>query len=240
MDRSIVIYARANLFGSAAAAAQLQADVAPLLRSLVLSFSMLARAKGEPATRGNLPYVCDVSAGDSLNLVGECLNVFFGPQPKGDSIDARLRNAMLLLMEADRQKHFAIAVSLCFSAMEAMLGRGAGDIVATLSRNIAALLEPPNARRTAAMKMVKDLYNIRSKVLHGASLDHDPRTQDTCRFLAAAVLKAYLERRAYSKSQADRVETPDVFFGALDNAQMDGRSVDGVAASAARRLWENV
>jgi hypothetical protein len=200
---------------------------------------MLVRAKGEQATRGNLPYVCDASAPATLKLVGECLQVFFGPQPKGDSIDARLRNAMLLLMEADRQKHFAIAVSLCFSAMEAMLGRGAGDIVGTLSKNLAALLEPPNARRLAAIKKVKDLYNVRSKVLHGASLDHDPRTQDTCRLLAAAVLKAYLERRASAKGADEKAESPDAFFAGLENAQMNGQSVDGVSVSAARRLWES-
>jgi len=45
-----------------------------------------------------------------------------------DLEDKRIRNAILLLIEADRQSHFAVALSLCFSAIEALLSRGSGEI----------------------------------------------------------------------------------------------------------------
>jgi hypothetical protein len=238
-DRSIVLYARANVFGTARAASSLEEEVGPLLRSLLFSFAQLTLATDQPPMKAGLPCVSEKDFIQHLARVHECLEVFFGKVGKADSIDGRLRNAALLLTEADRQKHFAIAVSLCFSAMEAMLSPGSGDITANLSRNIATMLEPPDANRTGAMKVVKDLYNVRSKVLHGASLDFDPKTITSCRFLAAAVLLAFVERRAYAlRAGNGKPEEPGTLFDVIQSAQMNGKKVEGVTESAARRCWE--
>jgi hypothetical protein len=119
-----------------------------------------------------------------------------------------------------------------------MLSPGAGDITVTLSKNIAALLEPPDANRMGAMDFVKKMYNVRSKVLHGASLDFDPRTIHKCRFLAAAVLRAFVERRGHAIQKAGKAEDPSAFFDALQNAQMNGKTIEGVSESPVRGFWQ--
>jgi hypothetical protein len=235
LDQRVVLYARVNMFGSSRAVASVHDEAMSLLRSILVTSSLWHVNARPYETGGGLPDVWEDDLWVDLPAICKCLEVYFAKVKKGDSIESRLRNAMLLLTEADRQTHFAIAVSLCFSAMEAMLGKGNTDISVSLSRNIAALLEPPNAKRTAAMKVVKDLYNVRSKVLHGASLDHDPKTRQRCRWLASAVFGAVLERYRFMEKRDG--ETPDEFFNVLENAQMNGQQVEGVSSSMACELW---
>ena len=117
---------------------------AAIVESLTLGIDVQAGLKDE-----NQFFEC----GWSWSLVKDAPEVDtdepIGPQPKGDSIDARLRNAMLLLMEADRQKHFAIAVSLCGAHSE---GRPSewNDRVGT--RSAAATWSTPEARVSATAR----------------------------------------------------------------------------------------
>jgi hypothetical protein len=127
-------------------------------------------------------------------LFGTLLSYYFLPRTKKTStFEQRVRNSVHLLVEADSQQNTAIAISLCCSAIEALVCDKTEGIVDELSRHVAALLEPISLNRLSAMGGVKDLYTLRSKALHGDALTEDDSARWKARSLAAATLKAAIE-----------------------------------------------
>jgi|SRR5665213_1063914 len=213
MSNDVVLYIKAKGAFSDAALKQVEKELGPLLRSLM--FSPVDRIGQLTCMRGK-----DVKG--TLKFVAQCLNSYYANLVKGDSMDRRLRNAMLLLVEADRQKHPAVALSLCFSAMEAMLGEGDGKIVGPLSEYIATLLRADRLERPDEIKRVKSLYGVRSKVLHGVSLDHEAEALTKTRNLSHEVLGAVVTRRELDRKLEQRNGAPVDFFNELRHAFQTG------------------
>jgi hypothetical protein len=232
---SVKIYLTLNGSFSPQAWRQVRGVIPVLLRSLSLSFTLAWNECGVGPTKVGLPVVFEEGLADRLRFISRCLDVYYRPPSKGDSFQRRLRNALMMLVEADRQTHDAIGLSLCFSALEAMLVDSKSSIVATLSENLAALLEPVAANRPRAVKVVAELYDTRSRVLHGDSLDFDKT--DDARLLAAAVLKALMEREDFIRRLGDKTEVPRELFAELKESRLSGRQVIGVADSEATSLW---
>lgn len=107
----------------------------------------------------------------------------------------KMGNAVRLLVQADDQEDKGIGLSLCFSAIEAIVCEERRSITKQLSTNVPALLQPERTKRETAQKRLKKLYKIRCSVLHGGAIDKPPR--DTARLLAAAVLAAAVEWNAF-------------------------------------------
>jgi hypothetical protein len=238
---SVALFAYAAGYFSSAAGESFDRQLGPVLRSLFRSSVAAADGATPVDTLPHFPQHQAITLEyltPHLDFVSTCLGIFFGRREKEDTLDGRLRNAILLLAEADHQRHPAVALALCFCAIEAMLSSGTNEITATLSRNVAVLLEPPGANRVLAMKQIKKMYGIRSKVLHGTSLDHDSNSFGRARLIAAAALQAMLERRAFMRRLAGG-EGAEAFFAELEQAQLNGKRVDGVQESAARNLWES-
>jgi hypothetical protein len=158
---------------------------------------------------------------------------FIAPTSKASSLEQRLRNAAHLLVEADNQDSVAVSLSLSFSAIEAMVCQKSQGIVDELSRNVASLLEPDKLNRMEAISAVKKLYNLRSKTLHGASVEGDERAKWKARVLAAAVMKAVVEWREHVARMGDQASRDD-FLSELNSLSVTGNQMVGVSEALSK------
>ena len=141
------------------------------------------------------------------------------------------------MVEADRQSGNGIGLSLSVASVEALLGKKGSDLSNLVSENVVALLEPDCRNRSAAVKWVKQLYNLRSEILHGAATECTVQEASQARTLSAAVLKAILERRVFQKRMDHPHETPDDLLNELKNGIYTPGQLTGVEESPVRGYW---
>lgn len=65
------------------------------------------------------------------------------------------------------------AADICIG-LESLYAEGAGEVQFKLALSVAWLLEPNPERREQIVDAVKDVYNLRSKVVHGGNVNHRP------------------------------------------------------------------
>ncbi|MCH8967786.1 MAG: hypothetical protein IIA66_01565 [Planctomycetes bacterium] len=173
-------------------------------------------------------------------LIPDCLAAYFSdtPQKKKDSMDRRIRNAVHLLVEADRQEHDAVGLALCMSAAEALIGKKGPEIAGMIADSAATILEPELARRAAAVAKIKKLYNARSMLLHGSSVAGEPRARQEARLLASSLLIAMLERRKFVAAAGFDPETPDDLQREIQKLKFKPGQLTGVSDLAVRSLWQ--
>jgi len=154
----------------------------------------------------------------------KCLTMYFAPEStKGTFQGRRIRNAVRLLIESDRQVHDAVGLSLSFAAIEALLGEKTEGIAEELSRKAATLLVPNADNRRAAIKAIKRMYDHRSKLLHGERLIVEPHARDDVRVLAAAVLRGVLDWLHFAARFGEPDAEASKFFVDLQEASDTGR-----------------
>ena len=119
----------------------------------------------------NLPVVSEADFEGGRAFVQKCIDTYFSTPTKKDCTERRIRNAVHLLIASDDQSNGAIGLALSVAAIEALLGEKGGEISHRIADHIAALLEPKLARRQDCVKFFKDLYNKRSRVLHGEEIE---------------------------------------------------------------------
>lgn len=167
------------------------------------------------------------------NLLGIQIAAFLSPPPrrrKGpkDTFHRRIHNAVALLMQADSVKDEMIAMTLCVAAVEAMLGDdGESKISDTVARRCATLLQPDGERRKSAYKNVKTLYDMRSRLIHGVSLENQTGAMMNSRRLASGVLKALLELALFQGKTYGLIEMKEI-TEYLKTADFSGKPVHGV------------
>ena len=170
-------------------------------------------------------------------LIPACLEAYFAEPTTKDSIDRRIRNAVALLSEADRQASHAVGLALAVAAMEALVGRKGEGIVSSIADNVAALLEPDLDRRADAVEFSKRIYDLRSRVMHGEAIESERAVLGQARLLASGLLKAMLERRATMRRLGEEPETPEDLLREMKRGRFAAGLPGGVTESIARTLW---
>jgi hypothetical protein len=229
------IYAKITGVMSESACDRLHRELRQLLPSIVRSVSLLVSIYEEPEE--GLPRITVESLQRHLGFTRSCLNSYYASPTKKDSFDRRIRNAIHLLGEADTQTHNAIGLALCIAAIEALLGKKGEEIANALADHVGALLEPEPGERANAVEFVKNLYGIRSDVLHGRSVEGDAEALQGARVLAAGVLSAIISRCVFLKRCGFEPETPDGLFNELRKARFQPGQAAGVGESIVRALW---
>jgi hypothetical protein len=179
----------------------------------------------------------DEKPGVGWSIEARLLDVYYAKATKKDSIDRRIRNALHLLVQADQQRHTAIGLALSVAAIEALVCRKAADVANMFAENTAVILEPDPIYRDAAVDFAKDLYDSRSRVMHGDWLEHEATKRRNARVLAAAVLLAILERRDFQHRMGVESETPDALLNELKRGKWIPGQLTGVSESRVRQLW---
>ena len=185
----------------------------------------------------NLPIISEADFESGRVFVQKCLDAYFSTPTKKDSFDRRIRNAVHLLVASDAQSNGAVGLALSVAAMEALLGENVEGISQRLADNVAAFLEPELPRRQKAAEFVKDLYNKRSRVLHGEEIEDGDGVRLKSRQLAAAVLHSIITYRDFLKAGGFDPQTPQDFLKDLHERRFEPGQPAGLLESNVRELW---
>ena len=174
------------------------------------------------------------------DFIRTCLDAYYTRAGgKKDTFDRRIRNAVILLAESDQQRNEAVDLALSVAAMEALLGQRGPELALRLATNVATLLEPDLNVRGQAREFVQNLYDLRSRALHGDQVQGEAQVRSNARALAAAVLVAVVSRRDFLSRGGFDAESPADLLRELEQGHFrEGRTV-GVddAAYSVRRFW---
>jgi hypothetical protein len=129
-------------------------------------------------------------------LMSTCLfAIWKRAETAADELLNRLRNAVVLLSQADKIALEPVALSLSFAAIEALVCEK--DEVPTTKqfmRHVSTLLVQDTAGRKKKERIIRELYEIRSGVLHGSKIDwpHAGWINVQARTIASGVILAVI------------------------------------------------
>jgi len=167
----------------------------------------------------------------------QCLSMYFGAKSKKTTFQGRrIRNAVQLLVEADRQVNHAIGLALSFTAIESLLGEETQGIGDDIARKAATLLFPAAEDRHRVTVKIKKMYGDRSNCLHGKEITVEPEAREQVRDLAGTVLRAVLDWMEFVSRLGDTESEAEEFFAHLQRAFYTGKSFDGPSDDLWRQL----
>jgi hypothetical protein len=223
--------------------ASIESSLPEVLQAGIRSLALLYGEKPDRYPRG-LPEIQEAVLYGNRDVLTVFLDFFFtqsdktGKQKKEkDSLDRRIRNAVLLLIESHTQRNDAIGLALSVSAIEALLGEKGSDISEKLSTNVAVLLEPDLEKRHAATKFVKEIYDMRSRALHGEQVDGEASFRLQALHLASAILLAVISRRNFLKRSGLDAENPQGLLRGLRESRFGKGQPVGVDEYNVREYW---
>ena len=115
--------------------------------------------------------------GDGQRVLGACLSACcqVAGNEKATILD-RLRNAVILLSHADAAPADPISLSLSFSAIEALVcEKDEVPVNKQIKRHVSTLLVQDASKRKSREKVLGQLYEIRSQVMHGNQVSASDR-----------------------------------------------------------------
>jgi len=103
---------------------------------------------------------------------------------------------------------------------------------------VAALLEPQVGLRRLAADFIEDLYDKRSRVLHGEQLEGDSKLRSDARQLAASILFGVWSYQDFFQRWYESTPKPDEFFSRLREGFVMPGLPHGVLELPVRKLWQ--
>ena len=152
-----------------------------------------------------------------------------------DTFQRRIANAVRLLAEADNQRSDPIGLSFCVIAIDALMGRKGQEMSNKLADFVAGLLEPEVALRRQAADFVSDLYDNRSRVLHGDRFEGSSKLRSDARQLAASVLFGVWSYQDFFERYYANAPKPDDFLKKLREDFVKPGLPDGCSRTASAR-----
>ena len=227
---------------SVLACQQLRTEISRILATVIQSISVLwpqDMLQRQYRSIKNLPFINEKLLQSKKVLIQKSLDAYFREPTKKDSFGQRIRNAVHLLIESDAQSNDAVGLALSVAAIDALLGEKGRDMVEKLSTNVAVLLEPDLEKRGNAKNFVRDIYDHRSRALHGEKIETESDSRIKARHLAAGVLAGIVSRRDFlSRSGFDTERPQELLLGLRESQFAPGQPI-GVEESNVGELWSN-
>jgi len=162
----------------------------------------------------------------NLGFIDFCLRYYNYQLPKkGPQFDNRLHNAIDSLVEADRQFNPNVSLVLSFASIEALLCDNHAGITDQIARRATTLLEPEGINRPERIVKIKELYKIRSELVHGSSEEDQSKSLSEVRLLAADCLRAVWEWQEFYKRYEESPDSPkrEDFLKEIDDSLNSGK-----------------
>lgn len=198
-----------------------------------------SRLKVKYFDESNLPLISEIEFESKKAFVQKCIEAYFSKPTNKDSLNLRIRNAVHILIASDAQPNHSVGLALSVTAIEALLGQKGEGISYRLADNVAVLLEPDLTKRQKATDFVRDLYNKRSRVLHGEEIKQESQVRDQCFQLAAGVLHGMITYRDFLKGGGFDLQTPQDFLKSLFRKRFEPGQPAGLLESNVRELWRD-
>lgn len=245
---------------------QFMNEVIPVIQCAVRSIVLLSAKKENNNNQSIIHHLCyntTFSDFSNLPLVGtqmllekqyilrEYLNAFFtktsterkkGKLKEKNVFDNRIKNAVHLLIVSDQQTNDAVGLSLSISALEALLCEDASNIAEQLASRITVLLEPELDHRLKAEKIIKTIYDARSRLLHGDTIESKRTERIKARNLAASVLDAVMGIYKFGPRIDDELKPilPGKLFQDLKKRKYQSGRPDGIVDyEDIRKYWRS-
>ncbi|MCI0674390.1 MAG: hypothetical protein L0Y42_01285 [Phycisphaerales bacterium] len=212
-------------------------ELRPLVASHFRSVSLLETARSWDSISAERPCMTASSFMHHLEFTTAGIELAIMSASRGDTFDRRIANAVRLLAEADAQRNDAIRISLAVAAIDALLGRKGQEGAYKLADYVAAFLEPDVESRRKAADYVLDLYDKRSRVLHGEQLEGTYELGADSRILAACLLYAVWAYQDGLSRVFETSEKPDAMFEKLRADFVKPGQPIKLSDLPARRLW---
>ena len=164
------------------------------------------------------------------------LKAWWEPWSKKDTFPRRIRNAILLAFEAKNQGNPAIRFAILTSALEALLGDKRPDLTQMIATRCSVLLEPEPKNRPACQKIIKRLYNTRSRILHGQEPHAEFLDTHLMRMILSAALRAAVGFRLMTQSIGTHDKLVDIVTEIDDHAS-SGQPLLGTTPQLVRIAW---
>ncbi len=219
---------------------RLREELSRILPSVIRSISLITQkdiSKIKRASIKGIPLSDEQWISDKRYLIKRCLDAYYSKPMKKDSIERRIRNAVHLLIESDAQSNDAVGLALSVAAIDALLGEKGKDMVEKLSTNVAVLLEPDLEKRGNAKNFVRDIYDLRSRALHGEKIETESYSRIKARHLAAGVLAGIVSHRDFLSRAGYDPERPNELLKDLRESQFTPGQPIGVEESNVGELW---
>lgn len=117
------------------------------------------------------------------------------PSTDEDSLERRICNAFKLIGLEAEVPDDGLALALSFAAAESLLTERDDSTTKQLAELSAVLLQPDPAKRRAAQRQVRRLYEYRNAVMHGRRIEGNKYLRRMARRFAAGVVRAVLAYR---------------------------------------------
>jgi len=233
---------------STLACKRLQAEISRILTTAIISALLLELVVSEfwphvyfsahPILVGGLTHLVNEDLLENKKvLIQKCIDAYYSEPTKKDSIGRRIQNAVCLLIESDAQSNDAVGLSLSFAAMEALLCEGRVGITEMLAQNAARLLEPDEPKRKDAIKLVKELYDHRSRILHGEKIVSESVYRAEARHLAAGVLFCMIEHVNFLNRCGCYPQSLQELLEDISKKRSEPGLPMGVSETNVRQLW---
>ncbi len=171
-----------------------------------------------------------LAAGDGGRVLRDCLDARFGIGSGKNDILERLEMATTCLVDADNASSPEGTISKSFAAIETLVCKRQDDKkTQTIGSFVPTLLQPTSLGRTRKGEVLKKLYGLRSRVVHGDSVDVSLDAAEEVRRVAAGVVRAVSSwRKHYIDMGWNDRTTWENFLDELRHASGDGKKVVGV------------
>ncbi|MCP4591705.1 MAG: hypothetical protein GY842_13275 [bacterium] len=176
---------------------------------------------------------------EDFGVAPALIDMYFSNVKTKDSIDRRIRNAIQLLIDADSNCSRGVSIALNVAALEALLGERTDSIAGSLADSTAVLLEPDLNYRSRAVRHIKQLYHIRSRVLHGQQLEGEVGILSDARQVVSGAMRAIVERCQFMRRIDQTPERPSDLLKELKESKFGGGPPAGVSESSVTGLWRH-
>jgi len=151
------------------------------------------------------------------------------PAAENDKLAERIGTGLRLLSEAASQNATALSLALTVTALEALLGKkGSSAIANEIAERVAILMESRIEYRMTAEKFVKELYDHRSRVLHGEDIGPRDEWYRKARFLVLRVVYRIIQFRLFRRKLAiEELLSPEQLIDEIHAAKYDSSLFTG-------------
>jgi hypothetical protein len=195
----------------------------PILISILADVSPEEQSEENRRRPASISFLTKGAGGRVLRT---CLDAYFYGAGHKKDIMERLSVATRRLVEADGVSNSGITLSMSFAAIEALICEGTEDKTKLVSDYVPTLLQPNSQGRTQKGERLKKYYSLRSKLVHGSTVDVTSQDAEVVRCLAAGVIRAVIawrERRTREGFDTSWRE----FLNELKHASGDGKKFEG-------------
>lgn len=172
-------------------------------------------------------------------IVGVLIDAWWLPGKKNPTYLGRVGNALRFANEARSQSSTGLRFTLLTTALEALLG-SKGEVTAKIAQRSSVVLEPNRMQRSSCSRKIKDLYNTRSRIVHGDEVNASEADAECLQEVVGSVLLTICRHLLLSFRMDGGEVKRKSLLEQIDHDQETGQEFPGSEVGVVNRHWRQV